>query len=325
MKRTRLRVWVATWPDILLATVVACLAWFVAETLVGHRQPTFAATAAIVCLAPGVSSRGRQAVGLVFGVAAGTVVGLVEYRLVGTRDSLWVAALAAPAMIASAVIGASAITVIQAGATAILLATGGRAMAGAHVVDAAIGAGLSLLVSQVLLSPNPVRLVEARSRQMFTALENAFNDAAQSLALNDDRASRALSGFDEAMRHATDVTAALEAARGLERWTVRGRWSRVRVERVVARYDREATRLCASALLFGEAFVAALPNGAPPDGMADRIRSCAEACAALACDKAPQPLSKEAIEGPASWTRAANALVSTVEALDELIKGDRAT
>ena len=325
MRRTRLRVWVATWPDILLATAVACLAWFVAERLVGHRQPTFAATAAIVCLAPGVSSRGRQALGLVFGVAAGTLVGVVEFDLVGLHDSLWVAALAAPAMIASAVVGASAITVIQAGATAILLATGGRAMAGAHVVDAAIGAGLSLLVSQVLLSPNPIRLVEARSRQMLAALADAFVDAARSLDAAGDGAPRVLSGFDEAMRHATDVAAALDAARGLERWTVRGRWSRARVERVVARYDREATRLCASALLFGEAFVAALPNGPPPPGMADRIRACAQACAALARGGTPTTPATDAFDAPIPWARAANALAATVEALDELIKGDRTT
>lgn len=320
MRRTRLRGWVATWPDILLATLVACLAWFFAESILGHRQPTFAATAAIVCLAPGVTSRGRQALGLLFGVAAGTVVGIAEYHFVGTRDSLWVAALAAPAMIVSAVTGASAITVIQAGATAILLATGGRATAGAHLEDAAIGAGLSLLVSQVLLSPNPVRLVEARSRQMFVALQNAFENAARALESGGGEGSKALDGFDEAMRHATDVTAALESARGLERWTVRGRWSKARIDRLVTRYDREATRLCASALLFGEALVATLPDRPPTQDLGQRVRACAQACAALADGKTPATPTNAPVDVPPRWVRAENALEATIEALDEMIK-----
>ena len=224
-------------------------------------------------------------------------------------------------MIASAVVGASAITVIQAGATAILLATGGRATAASHLGDAAIGAGLSLLVSQVLLSPNPVRLVEARTRAMLASLENAFGGAARALA-HGGETSRLLAPFDEAMRHATDVTAAaVDAARGLEVWTVRGRWSRQGVERIVNRYDREATRLCASALLFGEALADASSNGPPPAGMADRLCACAEACAALSRGETPTPLTTEAVDVPGPWTRAADALAATVEALDDLIGG----
>ena len=65
----------AALPDAAAATVAAALSWLLARALFGHPHPVFAAVTAIVCLAPGLPNHGRQAVGLVLGVATGIVVG----------------------------------------------------------------------------------------------------------------------------------------------------------------------------------------------------------------------------------------------------------
>src|SRR5688572_5905005 len=72
----------AALPDAAAATVAAGLSWLIARALFGHPQPLFAAIAAIVCLAPGLPNHGRQAVGLILGVATGIAVG--EAALLGS-------------------------------------------------------------------------------------------------------------------------------------------------------------------------------------------------------------------------------------------------
>src|SRR5689334_16531687 len=70
-----LRRWSAGWSDALASAVGAGLAWALASQLLGHPQPVFAAVAAVVCLAPGLPSRGRQAVNMMLGLITGILVG----------------------------------------------------------------------------------------------------------------------------------------------------------------------------------------------------------------------------------------------------------
>jgi len=51
------------------------LVWFFAQTVFGHPHPIFAAIIAIVCLAPGLPSHNKQALGLLVGVGIGIAVG----------------------------------------------------------------------------------------------------------------------------------------------------------------------------------------------------------------------------------------------------------
>ena len=67
--------WSSAWRDALASAIAAALAWILASHLLGHVHPVFAAISAVVCLAPGLPSHGKQAVGLMVGVATGILVG----------------------------------------------------------------------------------------------------------------------------------------------------------------------------------------------------------------------------------------------------------
>ena len=59
--------WASGWRDALASAIAAALAWVLAKHLFGHAHPVFAAISAVVCLAPGLPSHGKQAVGLMVG------------------------------------------------------------------------------------------------------------------------------------------------------------------------------------------------------------------------------------------------------------------
>ena len=63
--------WASGWRDALASAIAAALAWILAVHFLGHEHPVFAAISAVVCLAPGLPSHGKQAVGLMVGVATG--------------------------------------------------------------------------------------------------------------------------------------------------------------------------------------------------------------------------------------------------------------
>ena len=67
--------WSLGWRDALASAIAAALAWIIARHFFGHIHPVFAAISAVVCLAPGLPSHGKQAVGLMVGVATGIIVG----------------------------------------------------------------------------------------------------------------------------------------------------------------------------------------------------------------------------------------------------------
>ena len=67
--------WRETWRNSMASAVAAGLAWVLAQHLFGHSKPLFAAISAIICLSPGLPSHAGQALGLLVGVAIGSVVG----------------------------------------------------------------------------------------------------------------------------------------------------------------------------------------------------------------------------------------------------------
>jgi len=67
--------WSEAWREALASALGAALSWFLAERLLGHPQPIFAAISAIVCLSPGLPSHTKQTGGLLLGVATGIVIG----------------------------------------------------------------------------------------------------------------------------------------------------------------------------------------------------------------------------------------------------------
>src|SRR6476646_5614374 len=65
--------WSEAWRSCI---VIGCsVSWSLAERLLGHPRPIFAAISAIVCLSPGLPSHTKQTGGLLLGVATRIVIG----------------------------------------------------------------------------------------------------------------------------------------------------------------------------------------------------------------------------------------------------------
>jgi uncharacterized membrane protein YgaE (UPF0421/DUF939 family) len=132
----------------------AALSWFLAERLLGHPQPIFAAISAIVCLSPGLPSHTKQTGGLLLGVATGIVIGELSLALPDGIPLLKITLAAFLAIIVAASFGQLAVVPIQAGVSAILVVTFGSATTGSvRMADVAVGAAVGLCFSQVLPAP----------------------------------------------------------------------------------------------------------------------------------------------------------------------------
>lgn len=309
------------WRDAAAAAVAGALAWMAAVEIFGHPQPVFAAVTAIVCLAPGLPNHGRQAVGLILGVTTGIVVGEVAVQFPDTYPLLRVSLTAFVAILVASAYGLPPVVPIQSGVSAILVLALGPASAGmVRLLDVAAGTAVGLLFSQVLLTPDPVRQLDAAAEDLVARLRAAFTGAAAALEGGDQaRAQAAVETFAGAHASLAAMTGAIDTARSAARWSLRGRLAAQRVLPVADLYERRATRLYATALLFGTALASALARDhAPPPGLAPRLRHLIRLTKPEpGPDSAPEP------EPPAlqlggltdEWRRAAVRLEESIEAL----------
>lgn len=280
------------WRDAAASAVAAAIAWILAVWLLGHPHPLFAAVTAIVCLSPGLPSHGRQAVGLMLGVATGIVVGelallLPEGLLVPEGLSLLRLTLATFfSMLVASSFGQPAVVPIQAGVSAVLVLALGPENAGlTRMEDVVIGVAVGLFFSQVLLTPDPVGEIDAAADDLLLRLAKAFHEAADGLRRGDaSKAEAALRSFSAAHDALIALGSGIDAARYAARWSLRGRLAAHTVAETAARYDRRAIRLYASSLLFGEALANDVRQAAAPvpEGLAEAIANAAARCAALA-------------------------------------------
>ncbi|TSH93105.1 aromatic acid exporter family protein [Verticiella sediminum] len=282
--------WGAAWRDAAASAAAAAIAWLLAVWLFGHQRPVFAAVTAIVCLAPGLPSHGRQAVGLMLGVATGIVAGdLVllllpqEVLLPHGLSLLRVVFATFFAILLGASFGQPPVVPIQAGVSAMLVLAMGPETAGiVRLADVSVGVGVGLLFSQVLLTPDPLQIIDKAADDFLRRIEDGLKRAQQAAQRQDSaQADAALGLFSNAHASLAALSTAIENARHSTRWSVRGRLSAQLVDAAVARYDRGATRLFARSLLLAEALSRGLENAREqiPDGLAQRIAELAQRCA----------------------------------------------
>ena len=151
--------------------------------------------------------------------------------------------------------------------SAILVLAMGPQVAGVtRLIDVLVGAGVGLLFSQILLTPDPVRLIDRAARGLLDRLANGLKQAAIALDKEDAaRAQNAINQFTSAHRAVIALGDGIALARSNARWSLRGRLVAREVTEMAGRYDRRGIRLYASALLFGEALGNALrKKEAPP-------------------------------------------------------------
>ncbi|MGW0229585.1 FUSC family protein [Actinopolymorpha singaporensis] len=166
----------SAWP-VLQQAAAAIAAWVIARNVVEHRQPFFAPIAAVVALNASGGERGSNAVRLLLGVVAGIVVAELTMAVLG-GGYLALAVAVLVAMLLAVVLGGQRLVIAQAAAGAILTVAIANGEVGfQRLTDALIGAGVALVISQLLFPTEPVGLLRR-------AEAGALKDMAAELGLS---------------------------------------------------------------------------------------------------------------------------------------------
>lgn len=171
----------------------ATVAWVLATYVVNHNQPFFAPVAAVVALNAPLGERGGNTLRLLQGVVIGILAGELALGIFGaTSGSLFLATLAG--MAASRALGGTPLALAQAATAAILTVVAGDEHVGPdRLIDALIGGGVALLFTQVLFTPEPVRLLRRAEARVLTDIASAFDLTTRAIDENDqDLANRAI-------------------------------------------------------------------------------------------------------------------------------------
>ena len=280
--------WASGWRDALASAIAAALAWILAKYFFGHVHPVFAAISAVVCLAPGLPSHGKQALGLMLGVATGIIVGEAALWLPDSYPLLRIGFATFFAIAIAALYGQGPVVPIQAGVSAVLMLAVGPESAGfVRMLDVVVGASVGLIFSQILLTPNPIGIIDSSAKDLLEKLASGFSKSLQALEAKDAaKAQSAVQIFSRAHDSLIALENGISMARNTARWTLRGRFVSREVKDIAGRYERHAVRLYASSLLFAEAFADALrkEQGPPPASLHERLSNVAAGCASIARD-----------------------------------------
>jgi len=179
---------------LLQGTAAATLAWVIARYVLDHPEPFFAPVAAVIALNTVLGERGRNAVRLLQGVIVGIAVGEITLFALGTGSgSLALATFVAMAV--AGAVGGTRLVIAQAAVGAILTVAVGDPDAGVdRLVDALVGAGVALVFSQILFSPEPVALVRRAEAAALADLSKGLQLGADAFERGDDElAERAVS------------------------------------------------------------------------------------------------------------------------------------
>lgn len=199
------------WLQILQTAVAACVAWFLADLLLGLDRPTFAPIAAVISLGLAVGQRGRRAVEITLGVAFGILIAdiLVSILGVGAVQAGLVVALA---MTVAAFLGSQEIGVTEAAISAmIIMITFQSSEAGLPLdrfLEALIGGGTALLIN-ALLPVNPERMVTEAAYPVFDESVNVLRELAD--ALDEGDAQRVQAAYVKAQEIDARVSGLKEA------------------------------------------------------------------------------------------------------------------
>ncbi|MBP7003315.1 aromatic acid exporter family protein [Amaricoccus sp.] len=308
----------AAWRDAAKSAVAGALAWVLASWAFGHPHPVFAAVSAIVCLAPGLPNHGKQAIGLMAGVATGIVVGELALYVPATYPLLRVSAAAFFAILIASTYGMLPVVPIQSGVSAVLvLALGSESAGVVRMLDVAAGTAVGMLFSQVLLTPDPIRALNVAGADLLGRLRVGLRQAAKAVEAGDAKgAQAAVETFSSAHLGLASVVGAIDLARSTARWSLRGRLGKRRIRPVADRYDRRAARLYASALLFSTALASAMARGGPqPPGLPARLAYLVRLTEPDAVMPPSAPPAPDRSRLGDDWRRAAVRLDETIEAL----------
>ena len=207
--RATARTWADAWL-LLQQALAATVAWVLATHVVEHRQPFFAPIAAVIALNAPLGQRGSNTIRLLQGVVIGILTGELALAAIGASSgSLFLATLSALAV--SRALSSPPLVLAQAATGAILTVTAGNGQVGTgRLIDALIGGGVALLFTQVLFTPDPIRLLRRAEAVVLSDIADAFDLTARAVEEGDqDLASQAI----DSLRDLRDRLAELGHAR----------------------------------------------------------------------------------------------------------------
>jgi hypothetical protein len=207
------------WP--LLQGTAATAAWVIARRLGDHPDPFFAPIAAVVALNASRGERGSNAVRLLVGVVVDIVAGELAIGFLGAGyGTLALATFAAMAV--AVALGGARVMVAQAAAGAILTVAVADGRAGPQrLVDALVGAGVALVFTQVLFSPEPVALLRRAGATALTDLAGGLALTARALERDDDElAERAMNSLRDLRDRLSELSRTRRASSRVVRHSV---------------------------------------------------------------------------------------------------------
>ena len=229
------------------AAGAAGIAWWIGTLLFGaDHKPVFAAIAAVVCLAPGLPSHSVQALGMLIGVMAGIGFGQLAAHYVPGGDPFLLSASVFAAMMLATTVAVRPIIGIQAGASAVIVIADDTTGSFVRFGSAAIGGGIALLFSQVLFTPDPLRVIRNAGRGLLKEaqevrdlLEERHGGARGSAEEREE--------MDAAIRELREAESALSESLSyvgrVATRTVRGRLRRRQIEGLIEEWRRLARHL----------------------------------------------------------------------------------
>jgi uncharacterized membrane protein YgaE (UPF0421/DUF939 family) len=237
------------WP-LVQGTAAATTAWVIAKYVLDRPEPFFAPIAALVALNTSLGERGLNALRLLQGVFVGIVVGeLTLATLGGGYGSIAVAVFAATAL--ALTLGGTRIAIAQAASAAILTVAIASGEAGLErLTDALIGAGVALVFTQLLFSPDPLALLRRAETALLARMAEGLALTSRALDEDDDElAERAIAELRALPGEVVELRRTRRSSARVARRTLAGRSRRA----VVVRESENADHLDllgASCLLF---------------------------------------------------------------------------
>jgi uncharacterized membrane protein YgaE (UPF0421/DUF939 family) len=179
------------WP-LLQQTAAATVAWLIANNVLDHDDPFFAPVSALVALNTSLGERGLNALRLLQGVLLGIVIGeLVLLALGGGYGTLALATFVA--LVVARALGDARIMLAQSAVSTILTVAVADGEVGLdRLTDALVGTGVALVFSQVLFSPQPLRLLRRVESSALSTMAEALDSAAQALEGDEALAARSI-------------------------------------------------------------------------------------------------------------------------------------
>jgi Fusaric acid resistance protein-like len=288
------------WP-LLQATAAATVAWVIARYVFNHDQPFFAPIAAVIALNTSLGERGLQALRLLQGVVVGILVGEVALAVLGGTPASLALAVFVAMLIARAMGGARVRLAQAAGSAILVVAIAGPELEVQRLLDALIGAGVALVFTQVLFTPEPVALLRRGEATALTGIGDGLQHVARALERDDEEL------MDEAILRLRDVRDDLVELSRLRRVTKRvARHSLVWQSRLtpVVRENENAGHLD---LLGGSALMLARTLAAAPESerrrFAPAVQGLADALVELAADPGNRATRQRAADGALRLTR----------------------